>query len=52
MMCSLACPYLVIGDYGYKCRMYKVGLKTKDGVPERLEVCVHGGRDKEVPLRK
>ena len=52
MMCSLACPYLVIGDYGYKCRMYKVGLKTKDGVPECLEVCVNGGRDKEVPLRK
>ena len=51
-MCSFICPYLVIGNYGYKCKLYKMGLKAKDGVPERLEVCVHGGRDKEVPLRE
>lgn len=51
-MCSLMCPYLVIGNYGYKCKLYKMGLKTMGGLPERLEVCVHGGRDKEVPLRK
>lgn len=52
MTCLLACPYLVIGDYGYKCRKFQLGLKTKDGVPERCTQCEDDGRDKELPLRQ
>lgn len=49
--CSLTCPYLVMGDYGYKCKKFRLGLKTEGGVPVRCPAC-EDGRDKEVPLRK
>lgn len=52
MKCPLFCPYMVIGDYGYKCKKFKLGLKTEGGVPERCPQCEDGGRDKDVPLRK
>ena len=39
MNCSLTCPCLVIGDYGYKCKKFQLGLKTKGDMPERYPQC-------------
>lgn len=42
-MCPIACPFLVLGDYGYKCKKFRLGLRSEGGVPVRLEACVDGG---------
>lgn len=42
--CPLFCRYLVIGDYGYKCRRYRMGLReTEAGEPTRLTECEKDG---------
>lgn len=52
MKCPLTCPFLVIGDYGYKCKKFLLGLKTEGGVPELCAACEDAGRDKEMPVRE
>ena len=43
----LACRYMRLGDYGYFCVQYNLGLdKDKDKMPVRLAKCTIEGEQK------